>query len=279
MALNDTIFEILEENALEGNSKLKPLVDAVINRNLITFYYTGPTKGKNRVKQGDRVKAEGVAIGLTKKGNLALRAWVPAPNTSKKGFVTKTVRKKDGSKRVIPGTHWRTFLVDRMKRLAILTETFNVKREDFQDGDDGSFSVTYVKSDWNKEAVTVTPRVEKPTKIPKSRADLAKPPVKKVKKVEPTPQVEPEKTTQELPQPKPEAKPQPIEKPLAEPKPEVKPEPIVKPLAEPQQKAEPIKKELPQPKPKAKPSVNPEDDQENLKLQESILKIKRLMFS
>ena len=56
MALNETLFIILEENALEGNSKLKPLEDAVINRNLITFYYTGPSKGKNKVKQGDRVK-------------------------------------------------------------------------------------------------------------------------------------------------------------------------------------------------------------------------------
>lgn len=275
MVLNDTIFDILEENALDGNTKLQPLIDAVKNRNLITFYYTGPTKGKNRVKQGDRVKAEGVAIGLTKKGNLALRAYVPAPNTSRKGFKPKKVKRADGTIRVTPATHWRTFLVDRMKRIAILTETFNTKREDYQDGDDGSFSVTYVKSDWNKEAVVLPTKVEKPTKIPKSRADLKKPPTKPKLKVEPTPQAEPEVVPQELPQPKPVEKPQPIEKPLTQPKPEVKPQPIEKP----QQKIEPSSKELPQPKVVQKPVANPEDDEENNKLQESILKIKRLMFS
>jgi hypothetical protein len=280
MGLNETIFIILEDNALEGNSKLQPLIDAVKDRNLITFDYTGPRTGKNRVKQGYRVKAEGVAIGLTKKGNLALRAWVPEPNTSRKGFKPKKIKRKDGSIRIVPATHWRTFLIDRMKKLVVLRETFNTKREDYKDGDDGSFSVTYYKSDWNKEAVHVTPKVEKPTKIPKSRADLAKPPKPpKPKVVEPTPEVEPKKKPEELPQPKPEKKPEPIEKPIAEPKPEVKPEPIGKPLPEPQQKVEPKTKELPQPKPNTKPAANPEEDEENLKLQESILKIKRLMFS
>lgn len=250
MALNETLFIILEENALEGNSKLKPLIDAVTDRNFITFDYTGPRKGKNRVKQGYRVKAEGVAIGLTKKGNLALRAWVPSPNTSRKGF------KK---------THWRTFLVDRMKKLAVLRETFNTKREDYNDGDDGSFTVTYVTSDWNKEAVTIPPKEEKPTKIPKSRADLVKP-SKAKPEVQPTPQAEPETVPQELPQPEPQTKPEPITKPSVEPKQTDEPE-------QPQQEPE----ELPQPKPETKPSVSPEED-ENKNIQESILKIKRLMF-
>ena len=252
MALNETIFTILEENAIEGNDKLKPLVDAITNRNLITFYYTGPTKGKNRVKQGDRVKAEAVALGLTKKGNLAIRAYIPSPNTSRKGF------KK---------THWRTFLVDRMKRVAILAETFNTKREDYEDGPDGSFSTTYVTSDWSKEGFTHPPKVEKPTKIPKSRADLKKPPVKKVK---PTTEPVSEPVSTELPQPSPETKPTSIEKPTT---------PIEKPIpvAEPE-KVEPQPEELPQPKPETKPAANPEDD-ENKNLQESILRIKRLMFS
>lgn len=266
MALNNTIFLILEENAIEGNSKLQPLADAVRDRNLITFYYTGPTKGKNKVKQGDRVKAEGVAIGLTKKGNLALRAYVPSPNISKKGFNE---------------THWRTFLIDRMKRLAVLRETFNTKREDYQTGDDGSFTVTYVKSDWDKEAVIIPPKEEKPTKIPKSRTDLKKPTtqVEPEPQSEPTPQVEPkiqpepisqaklEKKPEELPQPKPKTKPAPIEKTNVQPKQKVEPEKIV---AKPEV--------LPQPKPDVKPSVNPEDEK-NKNLQESILKIKRLMFS
>ena len=39
-----------------------------------------------------------------------------------------------------------------------------------------------------------------------------------------------------------------------------------------------IEKELPQPKKSEKPAVNPEEDQKNKNIQESIKNIKRLMF-
>ena len=66
MALNETIFVIIEDNALLRTTKLKPIVDAIKNRNKISFFYSGPRKpAKDSVKQGNRVDAEAVALGLS----------------------------------------------------------------------------------------------------------------------------------------------------------------------------------------------------------------------
>jgi hypothetical protein len=242
MILNDVIFKILEEQNL-NTTKTKPIVDAIKNRKKISFYYKGPTRPKkDSVKPGYRIKAEAVALGLSKKGNLVVRAFVKPPSTSKKGFAK---------------TGWRTFMVSRMGSLQVSDDVFNEKRPGYDEGDDNSMTVTYVKSDWGKEPEPTKPEVE-PT--PEPTEPIAKP---EVEPTEPTPEVEPEPT--ELPQPKPDSKPEPIS---TEPTPEVEP-------MEPES-TEPT--ELPQPKPKEKPAENPEDE-ENKNLQESINKIKRLMFS
>ena len=58
--------EIIEEQnqGLLKTTKNKPLVDAIVNRHPITFYYSGPRKPKKKsVKAGYRVKAEPVALG------------------------------------------------------------------------------------------------------------------------------------------------------------------------------------------------------------------------
>ena len=83
--LNETIFEILEEQSILNTTRTKPIVDAIKNRKKITFYYSGPRKPKkDSVKPGYRVKAEAVALGLSKRGNLVMRAYVQPPSTSKK---------------------------------------------------------------------------------------------------------------------------------------------------------------------------------------------------
>lgn len=271
-----SILTILEqlENSILKDAKTKPIADAVKNRNVITFYYTGPRTGRDRVKQGDRVKAEGVAIGLTKKGNLALRAWVQPPSVSRKGFAE---------------TGWRTFLLGRMKRVAILKETFDSKRPDYHEGNDNSFSVTYVTSDW-----TTTPEVKpetepttKPQNTPQAEPTQQEPtpqqaeptvqePEIKSTQQEPItteplpqePQVEP--TKQELPQPKPSSKPSKAPPRLATQEPKVK----EKPSATPPTSVEPEKPETPD----IEPEQNPEED-ENNQLKESLKRIKRLMFS
>lgn len=160
---------------LEANPKTSiraRLEYAIKNRLPVSFYYKGPPKD---VLSGRRVRVELVASGLTKKGNLAVRGWVQPPSTSKKGF------QKHG---------WRTFLIDRISTGSLIIyedEQFSTKRPDYKEGDDGSFSVTYVTSDWG---AVIQPKKEKPTTEPT---------------LKPT---QPQKD--ELPQPKPKEKPTPL---------------------------------------------------------------------
>ena len=205
MIFKQTIINLINEQTYKGTTKTQPLINAIKKRNTVTFYYSGPVKPKkDSVKRGTRYKAEVMALGLTKKGYMAIRAYVQPPSTSKKGF------KKHG---------WRTFLVSRMSNIQINTdEVFDIKRPGYKEGDDRSFSVTYAKTDWG---VKSNPKpVEKPTELPKTEPT----PVQ-----EPTTKVEPAKT--ELPQPKP------VEKPQAEPTPQdVKPEPEELPQPKPEEK-------------------------------------------
>lgn len=175
MVFNKVIFSILTESNFLKGRKTKPLVDAITNRNPITFYYSGPKKPeKDSVLSGTRIKAEAVALGLSKKGNLIVRAYVQPPSVSKKGF-TKT--------------KWRTFLVNRMSNINVLTdEVFNTKRPGYKEGEEsknGPMSVTYITSKW-----TETQPTKKEVPPPK----------------QPKPTPEPTKT-KELPQPKPDDKP------------------------------------------------------------------------
>ena len=249
MSFTNTIFKILEEQNILKTTKTKPIVDAIKNRKKIDFYYSGPRKGRDSVKSGKRESAELVAMGLSKRGNLIVRAYVDTPSVSKKGFEK---------------TNWRTFMVSRMSDVKISDEKFDQKRPDYEEGADNSMSVTYVTSDWTNK-----PEVKKP-RIVKSKPEVPS----ATATTEPTPSVEPTTTTTtpeepkttELPQPKTQTKPEKVVS---------KPEPT---QTEPET-TEPKTQELPQPKQTEKPVANPEEDEENKNLQESIKNIKRLMFS
>jgi hypothetical protein len=172
----DNIFDNLineQDNSMPKTTRTKQLSDAIIKRHPITFYYSGPRKPKKKsVKAGYRVKAEGVALGSNKKGNLVLRAWIDNPSKSKRGTPSNV-----GNEKANYG--WRTFLVTRMSGINVLTkETFDVPREKFNGGgDDKSMSVTYVATDFSsklkepevkQEPQKTTTRVEptKPAKKP-----------------------------------------------------------------------------------------------------------------
>jgi hypothetical protein len=243
---------VIEEQNVLKTTKTKPIVDAIKNRKKITFNYIGPIKPKkDSVKPGKRVKVEPVAIGLSKRGNLIIRAWVEPPSISKKGF---------------DKTHWRTYMASRMYNVQITDEVFDSKRPDYKEGSDKSMSVTYVTSDWTKKP-EIKP-TEKPTKKVVTKPIPPKTKVEPEKK--PAPQPKPEKKSELEPKPpKPEAKPSPPEE---KPKPETPTEPEVQNKIEPEKNTE----ELPQPKSKEKPSKNPEEDNT---LKESIKKIKHLMYS
>ena len=178
MNLNKIFFKIIEEQDVPKGKKSNTLVSAITNRNPITFYYTGPKEpSKDSVKPGVRIRAEAVAMGLSKGGNVIVRAYVQPPSVSKKGF----------SK-----TNWRTFRIDRMSNLQILQdETFDITRPGYKEGaesNSGPMVTTYVTSDWTK-----TPEVKEPETPPTEPT--------------PTPETKPKPKEQPLPQPKPEEKP------------------------------------------------------------------------
>ena len=141
--------EIIEEQnqGLLKTTKNKPLVDAIVNRHPITFYYSGPRKPKKKsVKAGYRVKAEPVALGAHKTtGNLLVRAYIDDPSVSKRGTPGKVGKEKSNY-------GWRTFLASRMSNVQVVKdETFNTIREKYNGGgDDKSMSVTYVSTDFSQ---------------------------------------------------------------------------------------------------------------------------------
>ena len=166
---------ILSQILLEApnGSINKRLKDAIINRHPVSFYYNGP---KGEVLPGRRVRAELVAMGLTKKGNMVVRGWVQPPSVSKKGF--------NNSNQNTPEYGWRLFIITRMSGINIYEdETFNQKRPGYNENGDKSLTSIEVKSNWGTLPI---PKKEEP-----------KPTV--------TPTIEPQKT--ELPQPKPKQKP------------------------------------------------------------------------
>lgn len=173
MYFNNTILSILEEQSVLQTTKTKPIVDAIKKRKKITFMYTGPRKPKkDSVRPGKRIKVEPVAIGLSKRGNLIVRAWVEPPSVSKKGF---------------DKTNWRTFMVGRMSSVEITDEVFNNKRPNYKEGDDKSMSVTYVTSDWTKTPEIKPKEEPKPTvtQTPKPKTELPQPKPKEKPSINP----------------------------------------------------------------------------------------------
>jgi len=246
-------------------TNVKAFVNAVTNRNPISFDYYGPRKGRDSVKSGSRKKVEGVVLGLNKKGKMTLRAYVNPPSVSKKGF---------------EGTHWRTYILSRMKNIVFHSdEQFNTKREDYEEGTDGSMTTIYAKSDWGAKL--------KDKKISRTKVEPEVEP--KPEKPEIEPQVAPVEPT--APEVQPTAEPE--DEPTAEPATEPTNEPI-EPVAKPttqtteppiEKNAEVQKQKLPQPKPIQKPSVNPEEpsienpeEEDDETLKECIKRIKRLML-
>lgn len=164
MTLDHIFFEVIEEANIPAlrTTQTKPIVDAIKNRNRITFYYKGPrTPKKISVKPGYRVKAEPVAIGLNKNGYLVVRAWIDNPSQSKRGTPSDV-----GNEKANYG--WRTFRVGRMSAIQVLKkETFDQPREKYNGGgDDKSMSVTYVKAKFGTEPEQPQPKVEPTKKVP-----------------------------------------------------------------------------------------------------------------
>lgn len=175
------IKNILSEQSFSGK-KGKQLIDAIKGRHPVTFYYTGPkSPEKDRVKPGVRIRAEVVAMGLSKKGNVIVRAYVQPPSVSKKGY---------------DKTNWRTFIVDRMSNINILQdEVFDTQRPGYKEGsesDRGPMVTTYVTSDWTSTPDVKTKETPPPTPKPKVKPTKEPLPEPKVDtKPTPTPELKP----------------------------------------------------------------------------------------
>jgi len=188
MNLDNIFNEVVEEqaNTVLKTSRNKPIADAIVNRNPITFYYSGPRKPKKTsVKAGYRVKAEAVALGLNKKGNLVIRAFIDNPSKSKRGTPSNV-----GNEKANYG--WRTFLVARMSGIQVLkNETFDTPREKFNGKDtDGSMTTTYVSTVFGSKLKP--PKEKKPT--PSTPEVTPEPEITTEPEVTSKPTAEPEKT-------------------------------------------------------------------------------------
>lgn len=171
------------------------LSTAIKKRNPVSFFYNGP---RGKVQAGRRIKAELVALGLSKKGNMIVRAWVEPPSRSKTGF-------QKGN--------WRTFIVSRMSQIEIFDqETFDVKRPGYKEGDDNSMSVTYVTSDWSTTPPVPADRdpqpepQAEPTTQPQPQEPQPQEPQEPESRDGET-QTEPETQDNELPEPRPQNRP------------------------------------------------------------------------
>ena len=243
-----TIGQILVEQRTFDYQKV--IADAIKNRRKISFYYNGPSRPrKDSVKPGRRILVEPTALGLTKKGNLAFKGYVKPPSVTKTGFEKH---------------NWRTFLLNRLHRLELTTDTFDQPQPGYNGGDDSSFGRVDVKVDFGKKSRIN--KYDQPVyaKLGRKAIDKTKPP-------------EMEPTKPELGTPHPEVEPT---------EPELTPQmepinPRVEPAPEPEHGTE----ELPNPKVKEKPPVNPDteahpedEDDTNTYLQEQIKQIKSLML-
>lgn len=225
MKLVTDIFNFLlgEQSEPKLASRPRSIANAIKERHPVTFFYNGP---RGQVQPGRRIKAEMVALGLSKKGNMVVRAWVAPPSRSKTGF-------EKGN--------WRTFIVSRMSQIEIFDdETFDVKRPGYNEKGDNSMSVVYAMSNW--------------TDTPEPKQDERPQPEPQPQKTEPTPQPEPQSTDQ---------------------------------VPEPQTSVEPQSDELPQPEPENTPSIDPpvgdeggEEEENNYdELNETIKRIKELLYN
>lgn len=177
-------FLIGEQSEPKLANQPKALARAIKERHPVSFFYNGP---RGKVQPGRRVKAEMVALGLSKKGNMVVRAWVEPPSRSKTGF-------NKGN--------WRTFMVGRMNQIEIFDqETFDQKRPGYKDGDDNSMSVTYVTPNWSDNPEP--PQPKKPEAEP-NQPEVKTDEPQKEKPIEPQ-NIEPQRN--ELPQPEPENRP------------------------------------------------------------------------
>lgn len=243
------ILSILIEAANANTVNEKMIKKAIQELNPISFYYSGPRKPKkDSVKAGMRIKAEIVAMGLNKKGNLVVRAFVDKPSASKRGTPSAVGQEKSNY-------GWRTFLVSRMSRLELhSTETIK-ERPFFNKGGDTSLSRVDFFADFDRKLK----KAIKPEKPKGDLENLAKKVTQAVKA--------------ELPKPKQAEKPTKIEKPVSSEKPEParKPEP---PKEEPKT-PEPNPEKLLEPKPVEKPTTNPNEPSDlEKKAQDAISNIK-----
>jgi hypothetical protein len=123
------LLEILKKQIILEVASQKDLMDAIRNKNIIVINYDGDEPGGKGLRE-----LEPVCLGLSKKGNLVLRAWEieGASHTSTIG------------KQPLPG--WRLFLVPKTFSFNLTGDKFTEARPGYNPNGDKSMTRVYINA-------------------------------------------------------------------------------------------------------------------------------------
>lgn len=107
---------------------MKSIQHAITNKFICNIYYKGEQNGV--VLQGNR-KIEPYTVGVTKKGNIAVRAWLIAG-------ISKT-----GNERINLTPGWRLYRIDRIFNVGITYNKFTIPRKGYNKEDKGMSEIMF----------------------------------------------------------------------------------------------------------------------------------------
>jgi len=130
-ALNESASSYVLEHVMlleDYNTNMTLLKNAINNKFVCTIYYRGEQKGL--IDDGYRY-IEPYALGVNKKGNIVLRAWL-IKGKSKRGRIDP---------KQVPG--WRLFRIDRINSISTSLQNFTVPRKGYNADDEHMTEVMY----------------------------------------------------------------------------------------------------------------------------------------
>lgn len=120
------LLESLKSVLLQEIASQDELKNAIRNKDVIIINYQGDLPGGDGIRE-----IEPVCLGVTKRGNVAIRAWQREGSSH-----TQTTGEQE-----IPG--WRIYLVNKILSSNLTGEKFNEPRPGFNPNGDKSFTSVY----------------------------------------------------------------------------------------------------------------------------------------
>lgn len=110
-------------------ASIDSITDAINNKMKVIIYYDGDEPGGRGLRE-----IEPVCLGVSKKGNLVLRAW-DSEGASHRGFLG-----------IRPLPSWRLFRLDRITSFRPTGESFNTMRPNYNPRGDKSMTNVYINA-------------------------------------------------------------------------------------------------------------------------------------